>query len=76
LSGLEIAIVALIVFALLVPVAILTVMILRLRVLLQRTDEVVEQDHALEILRKRYASGEIDEDEFLKRKRVLESSDP
>lgn len=75
MGGLEIAIVALIVFALLLPIGVLTIIILRLRVLLQRQPDQRTGDAAIQILRERFARGEISEDEYLKRKRVLESSD-
>ena len=75
MSGLEIAIVALIVFALLLPVGILIVIILRLRVLLQKRPDQRMNDAAVHILRERFARGEINEEEYLKRKRILESPD-
>ncbi len=75
MSGLEIAVVALIVFALLLPVGILTVIILRLRVLLQKQPDRPMNDPSIQILRERFARGEISEDEYLKRKRILDSDD-
>jgi putative membrane protein len=71
-TGLEIAIVALIVFALLVPVAILTVIFLRLRALLSTRDP---KRVPLQILQERFARGEIDEAEYRERRRILESDD-
>ncbi len=72
MGGLELGIIALIVFALMVPVALLTVLILRLRALLSTRNH---EKSPLAILQRRFARGEIDEEEYLQRKRILESSD-
>jgi uncharacterized membrane protein len=71
-SGIEVLVVGLIIFALLIPVAVLTVMIFRLRALLSRDQQ---GETPLRTLQKRYARGEIDEDEYRHRRRVLESTD-
>ena len=76
MGGLEAGIIALIVFALLLPVGFMTVIILRLRVLLQKQSDQRPDDSAIHILRERFARGEISEDECLRRKCILESDDP
>lgn len=52
--------------------AIITLVVIAVRSLLKSSDASSTAEDALELLKQRYAKGEIDEDEYRKRKSTLE----